>query len=212
MDYVLVTYMVSASSALSYAVGEWARVWLLQSLIRAMGGYFVRRDRANPLYRKVLARYVHMAVTSAVAQAVFPRAGSRATARCGRPNSGCSATWCRASIPMARATSCSCRSASTTTACSRTACTARLRTPGGDAARLQSAGADGACSAIWLAAAGAPGIASAMPASASARRCRCRPTIAARHRLPRAAEAHAFADQQARALRLMQIVGALPIR
>ena len=37
MDYVLVTYMASSSSALSYAVGEWARVWLLQSLIRSMG-------------------------------------------------------------------------------------------------------------------------------------------------------------------------------
>ena len=59
MDYVLVTYLVSQSSALSYAVGEWARVWALQSLIRAMGGYFVRRDSSNPLYRKVLARYVH---------------------------------------------------------------------------------------------------------------------------------------------------------
>ena len=54
MDYVLVTYLVSQSSALSYAVGEWARVWALQSLIRAMGGYFVRRDSSNPLYRKVL--------------------------------------------------------------------------------------------------------------------------------------------------------------
>jgi hypothetical protein len=31
---VLVTYLVSTSSALSYAVGEWARVWALQSLIR----------------------------------------------------------------------------------------------------------------------------------------------------------------------------------
>jgi glycerol-3-phosphate O-acyltransferase len=47
MDYVLVTYLVSQSSALSYAVGEWARVWALQSLIRAMGGYFVRRDSSN---------------------------------------------------------------------------------------------------------------------------------------------------------------------
>ena len=62
MDYVLVTYMASTSSALSYAVGEWARVWLLQSLIRSMGAYFVRRDSRDPLYRKVLARYVHMAV------------------------------------------------------------------------------------------------------------------------------------------------------
>jgi glycerol-3-phosphate O-acyltransferase len=75
MDYVLVTYLVSQSSALSYAVGEWARVWALQSLIRAMGGYFVRRDSSNPLYRKVLARYVHMATASGVAQAVFPEGG-----------------------------------------------------------------------------------------------------------------------------------------
>ena len=75
MDYVLVTYLVSENSALSYAVGEWARVWTLQSLIRAMGGYFVRRDSSNPLYRKVLARYVHMATASGVAQAVFPEGG-----------------------------------------------------------------------------------------------------------------------------------------
>src|SRR5207244_1086033 len=75
MDYVLVTYLVSESSALSYAVGEWARVWALQGLIRAMGGYFVRRDSSNALYRKVLARYVHMATASRVTQAVFPEGG-----------------------------------------------------------------------------------------------------------------------------------------
>jgi len=75
MDYVLVTYLVSQSSALSYAVGEWARVWALQSLIRTMGGYFVRRDSSNALYRKVLARYVHLATASGVAQAVFPEGG-----------------------------------------------------------------------------------------------------------------------------------------
>ena len=88
MDYVLVTYMASTSSALSYAVGEWARVWLLQSLMRSMGAYFVRRDSRDPLYRKVLARYVHMAVAGGLAQAVFP--GGRAHARraaCGRPSS-----------------------------------------------------------------------------------------------------------------------------
>jgi glycerol-3-phosphate O-acyltransferase len=75
MDYVLVTYMVSTSSALSYAVGEWARVWLLQNLIRSMGAYFVRRDSREPLYRKVLARYVHMAVAGGLAQAMFPEGG-----------------------------------------------------------------------------------------------------------------------------------------
>src|SRR4029077_18601216 len=75
MDYVLVTYMVSTSSALSYAVGEWARVWLLQNLIRSMGAYFVRRDSGEPLYRKVLARYVHMAVAGGTAQAMLPEGG-----------------------------------------------------------------------------------------------------------------------------------------
>src|SRR3989440_8772168 len=75
MDYVLVTYMASTSSALAYAVGEWARVWLLQNLIRSMGAYFVRRDSREPLYRKVLSRYVHLAVTGGLAQAMFPEGG-----------------------------------------------------------------------------------------------------------------------------------------
>ncbi len=76
MDYVLVTYMAASSSALSYAVGEWARVWALQSLIRAMGAYFVRRySTGNALYRKVLARYVHMSTAAGVTQAVFPEGG-----------------------------------------------------------------------------------------------------------------------------------------
>src|ERR1043165_3014588 len=75
MDYVLVTYMASSSSALSYAVGEWARVGLLQNLIRSMGAYFVRRDSREPLYRKVLARYVHLAIAGGLTQAMFPEGG-----------------------------------------------------------------------------------------------------------------------------------------
>jgi glycerol-3-phosphate O-acyltransferase len=75
MDYVLVTYMVSRSSALSYAVGEWAQVWLLRDLIRSMGAYFIRRNSGDPLYRKVLSRYVSMATSAGVVQAVFPEGG-----------------------------------------------------------------------------------------------------------------------------------------
>ncbi|MFZ1773882.1 MAG: 1-acyl-sn-glycerol-3-phosphate acyltransferase [Rhizobiaceae bacterium] len=75
MDYVLVTYMASASTALSYAVGEWARVPILQSLIRVMGAYFIRRDAKNLLYRRVLARYVQMATAAGVTQAIFPEGG-----------------------------------------------------------------------------------------------------------------------------------------
>ena len=75
MDYVLVTYLAAERSALSYAVGEWARVWPLQGFIRSMGAYFIRRRSRNPLYRCVLARYVQMATEGGVAQAIFPEGG-----------------------------------------------------------------------------------------------------------------------------------------
>ncbi|MEE9335351.1 MAG: 1-acyl-sn-glycerol-3-phosphate acyltransferase [Granulosicoccaceae bacterium] len=72
MDYILATYLAVEKTALSYAVGEWARIWPLQQLIRAMGGYFVRRDSGDPLYRRVLESYVQMAAEGGVPQAVFP--------------------------------------------------------------------------------------------------------------------------------------------
>jgi len=75
MDYMLVTYLAAQSQALSYAVGEWARVWPLSQLIRSMGAYFIRRKSRNALYRKVLARYVQLATAGGVAQAVFPEGG-----------------------------------------------------------------------------------------------------------------------------------------
>ncbi len=75
MDYVLVTYLAAERSALSYAVGEWARVWPLQQLIRSLGAYFIRRKSRNPLYRRVLSRYVQMATEGGVTQAVFPEGG-----------------------------------------------------------------------------------------------------------------------------------------
>jgi glycerol-3-phosphate O-acyltransferase len=75
MDYVLVTYMASSATALSYAVGEWARIPILQTLIRSMGAYFIRRNARNSLYRKVLARYVQMATEAGVTQAMFPEGG-----------------------------------------------------------------------------------------------------------------------------------------
>jgi len=75
MDYLLVTYLAAERSALSYAVGEWARVWPLSRLIRAMGAYFVRRKSRNDLYRKVLARYVRLATDAGVTQAMFPEGG-----------------------------------------------------------------------------------------------------------------------------------------
>ncbi|MEL7133040.1 MAG: 1-acyl-sn-glycerol-3-phosphate acyltransferase [Pseudomonadota bacterium] len=75
MDYVLVTYLAAQASALSYAVGEWARVWPLSRLIKSMGAYFIRRRSRGQLYRKVLARYVQMATANGVTQAIFPEGG-----------------------------------------------------------------------------------------------------------------------------------------
>jgi glycerol-3-phosphate O-acyltransferase len=75
MDYVLVTWLAAERSALSYAVGEWARVWPLSRLIKAMGAYFIRRKSRGELYRRVLARYVGMATDGGVTQAMFPEGG-----------------------------------------------------------------------------------------------------------------------------------------
>ena len=75
MDYVLVTYLAAQASALSYAVGEWARVWPLSRLIKSMGAYFIRRRSRGLLYRKVLSRYVQMATQGGVTQAIFPEGG-----------------------------------------------------------------------------------------------------------------------------------------
>ncbi len=75
MDYILTAYLAADQAALSYAVGEWARLWPLSALIRAMGAYFVRRDSKDELYRRVLERYIAMATEAGVPQALFPEGG-----------------------------------------------------------------------------------------------------------------------------------------
>ena len=88
MDYVLVTYLAAQRSALSYAVGEWARVWPLSGLIRTMGAYFIRRRSDRPLYRRVLARYVQLATAEGVTQAIFPEGGLSLDGRVGAAKLG----------------------------------------------------------------------------------------------------------------------------
>src|SRR3954454_19697661 len=88
MDYVLVAFLAAERTALSYAVGEWARIWPLQQLIRAMGAYFVRRNSNSPIYRRVLERYVHMATEAGVAQAMYPEGGLSRDGRLREPKLG----------------------------------------------------------------------------------------------------------------------------
>jgi glycerol-3-phosphate O-acyltransferase len=88
MDYILVAFLVAERTALSYAVGEWAKIWPLQTLIRAMGAYFVRRKSRNPLYRLVLERYIHMATKEGVCQAAFLEGGLSRDGRLQKPKLG----------------------------------------------------------------------------------------------------------------------------
>lgn len=75
MDYVLLAYLASERAALSYAAGEWARIWPIEQLVKAMGAFFVRRGSANPLYRRVLERWVQMATEAGMVQVIFPEGG-----------------------------------------------------------------------------------------------------------------------------------------
>ncbi len=88
MDYILVSFLVAERTALSYAAGEWAKIWPLQTLIKAMGAYFVRRSSRNPLYRRVLERYIHMATKEGVCQAVFIEGGLSRDGRLRLPKLG----------------------------------------------------------------------------------------------------------------------------
>jgi glycerol-3-phosphate O-acyltransferase len=88
MDYVLAAYLAADQAALSYAVGEWARIWPLSALVRAMGAYFVRRNSKDELYRRVLERYIAMATEAGVPQAVFPEGGLTRDGRIREPKLG----------------------------------------------------------------------------------------------------------------------------
>jgi glycerol-3-phosphate O-acyltransferase len=74
-DYVVVAYVLSGDVAISYAVGEWARVWPLEAVFKSFGSYFVRRRYREPLYHKVLERYVQLITRHGVTQGIFLEGG-----------------------------------------------------------------------------------------------------------------------------------------
>ena len=74
-DYVLVAHMLFKFISLSYAVGEWARVWPLNHLFKWFGGYFVRRRYREPLYHAVLASFVRTITMNGVTQGIFIEGG-----------------------------------------------------------------------------------------------------------------------------------------
>jgi glycerol-3-phosphate O-acyltransferase len=74
-DYVLVAHMLFKFISLSYAIGEWARVWPLNHLFKWFGGYFVRRRYREPLYHAVLSKFVQTITRNGVTQGVFIEGG-----------------------------------------------------------------------------------------------------------------------------------------
>jgi glycerol-3-phosphate O-acyltransferase len=74
-DYVLVAHMLFKFISLSYAIGEWARVWPLNHVFKWFGGYFVRRRYREQLYHTVLAKFVQTITRHGVTQGIFIEGG-----------------------------------------------------------------------------------------------------------------------------------------
>jgi glycerol-3-phosphate O-acyltransferase len=74
-DYVVVGWALAQRVAISYAVGEWARIFPLDALFKAFGGFFVRRGFPDPLYHTVLRRYLQLITRHGVTQGIFPEGG-----------------------------------------------------------------------------------------------------------------------------------------
>lgn len=88
LDYVIAATSLSDHAIVSCVVGEWARYWPLEPFVRALGGAFLRRGSANPLYRSVLAGQVRTALRSGVAQAFFIEGQLSTDGRLGKPRLG----------------------------------------------------------------------------------------------------------------------------
>ena len=74
-DYVLVAHMLFKFISLSYAIGEWARVWPLNHVFKWFGGYFVRRRYREPLYHAILSKFVQTITKNGVTQGIFIEGG-----------------------------------------------------------------------------------------------------------------------------------------
>ena len=74
-DYVIVAYVLAHGVAVSYAVGEWARIWPLETVFKSFGSYFVRRRFREPLYHAVLERYIQLITKNRVTQGIFLEGG-----------------------------------------------------------------------------------------------------------------------------------------
>lgn len=71
IDGILIPYVTLHRTMLSFGAGEWSRIWPFKQMMKATGAYFIQRDSRDPLYRRVLERYMHMAIGACVPQGLF---------------------------------------------------------------------------------------------------------------------------------------------
>jgi glycerol-3-phosphate O-acyltransferase len=75
-DPLLLIYLTSKLAPVSYSAGEWALVTPFQQCLHALGFFIIRRDQAdNPLYHRILERYVYLATSHCIPQGVFIEGG-----------------------------------------------------------------------------------------------------------------------------------------
>jgi len=75
-DPLLLIYLTSKTAPVSYSAGEWALVTPFQQFLHMLGFFIVRRDQSdNPLYHKILERYVFLATSHCIPQGVFVEGG-----------------------------------------------------------------------------------------------------------------------------------------
>src|SRR5438876_686870 len=101
VDYVVVAYVLAYGAHVSYAVGEWARVWPLEYVFKSFGSYFIRRGFREPLYHAVLEEYVHLITRNGVTQGFFPEGRLSRDGRLGPPKLGLLDYVCRTALDPA---------------------------------------------------------------------------------------------------------------
>lgn len=88
MDPLVVAYGLLRHVPMTYAVGEWALVWPLHTLFRAFGSYFVRRGEKDPLYHKVLERFLQTIAGQGAVTGFFIEGGLSRDGALRRPRTG----------------------------------------------------------------------------------------------------------------------------
>lgn len=75
MDVAVLSYLAARTSMVSFAAGEWAAVWPINRIMHMSGSYIIRREAQSRLYKKVLARYIHMMIGARMPQGIFLEGG-----------------------------------------------------------------------------------------------------------------------------------------